>query len=168
MTRNRVLGFVVLAAVVCALTGSYSREAFAAPAKPFTWFKYTAKDGKEYDHPKWTDAGGGKRTMVAGASGWLTFTETPPVTKVIFKVHRHAPQGGWNAVPAISKLMDPASTYSGFPINAWLLQGSDNNIPKIEFDEGEEIKVVWVVTTTENNVDTVSLVESIFTVQYHE
>ncbi len=159
-----------MAVVVGVFACVSSRETFAAGTAPFTWSKYTALDGKEYNYPRWDDAGGGKRWL-SSAMGSLTFAKTPPVTKVIFKIYRHAPQGGWNATEVIKYTLNPNPTYVA--LIGWTLVGKDNhpleNPPqlKIAFDEGEEIKIAWEITTTENGVDTISVVESIITVQYH-
>lgn len=150
------VGFVL--AVAASATGQ-------AQKVPFKWSMYTGKDGNQYNSPKWTDDGGGRRTLVS-AQGVLTFKETPPVTKVIFKVYRHGPQGGWLTPPAISYPVTPNPTFDNI-VGGWILVGVDNNMAAIRFDEGEEIKIVWEVTTTENGVDTVTLVEQIITVQYH-
>jgi hypothetical protein len=151
--------------VVGVVTCVSPRDAFAI-ANPFAWSTYKAKDGKDYNYPQWNDAGGGKRELNT-ALGTLAFKQNPPVTKVIFKVYRHGVQGGWNATPVINYTLNPVPTYTGAPINGWTLVGKDNGVPKIQFDEGEEIKIVWEVTTTANNVDTVTNVELIITVQYH-
>jgi hypothetical protein len=161
-----MVGFVGLVFAVVAFAGFDSREASAAPKNPFTWSKYKAKDGKEYDNPRWDDAGGGKRWL-SSAQGTLFFLETPPITKVVFKVYRHGAQGGWNPTEVIKYTLNPNPTYVGFPISGWTLVGMDNYAPKLEFAEGEELKIVWEVTTTQNNVNTLELVELIITVQYH-
>lgn len=165
MSRNRVAAFVILAAVVLAVISFHSAVALAAGKTTFTWSTYMGKDGKTYNLPSWNDATG-KRTFDE-IYGILSFAQTPPMTKVIFKVYRHAPQGGWNAAAVITYQLNPAPSYVGFPINGWPLSGADTNTPRTQFDEGEEIKIVWEVTTTQNNVPTVSLVESIITVNYH-
>jgi hypothetical protein len=165
MSRNRAIGFVGVVVAIGAFAFAHSREALAAGTIPFTWSKYTAKDGMEYSYPQWNDAGGGKRELNS-ASGTLKFKQNPPVTKVVFQVYRHGAQGGWNATPVINYQLNPNPTYDAV-VGGWTLVGKDNNVPKVQFDEGEEIKIVWAVTTTANGVDTVTNVELIVTVQYH-
>ena len=95
---------------------------------------------KNYDYPKWDDAGGGKRWLSI-AQGWLSFSETPPITKVIFKVYRHGDRRvAGNATPVITVELNPVPTYTGFPINAWLLTSGDPTIPKIQFNDAEELQ----------------------------
>lgn len=172
MSRNRATGFIGLVAVTGAFAAACPREAFAAnTTTPFTWSKYLAKDGKQYNYPQWNEIVGGKRDLRL-AQGTLSFAQTPAVTKVVFKVYRHGAQGGWNATPVISYTLDPNPTYTGFPINGWTLVGRDNNPdamqPKAQFDEGEEILMVWEVTTTDNSgTKTVSNVMLVVTVEYH-
>lgn len=170
MRRNRTGGFAVLAVVVCACSLFQADGVARAAAKsPFTWSKYTSpNDGKDYDSPQWTDRGGGKRVLFK-AQGWLNYPQTPTVTKVVMKIYRQGSQPGtWSATPAITYTMNPAPTFTGTPINAWLLSGIDPGPVLTEFDEGEQIKIVWEITTTDaNGVETTDTIDQVVTVAYH-
>ncbi|HVL13578.1 MAG TPA: hypothetical protein VM529_13505 [Gemmata sp.] len=166
MARNRVIGFALLTTVVCAVVAFQTRDLFAQTVPPpFTWGKYKGADGKDYDSPSWNDDGGNKRTLIT-AQGVLTYKDTPSVTKVVFQVYRHAEGGGWNATPVINRELNPNPTYFA-GLGGWLLSSGDDNVPKIRFNENEEIKIVWAVTRTDGETVAISNVELIILVKYH-
>lgn len=171
MFRTRLAALVVFAAACVVFapggpTGVSGQEPKEPPKRvPFTWSTYTAvKDGKEYPYPKWRDDGKGGRELI-DAQGALKFPETPAVTKVVFRVYQRGPNGGWASPAVINYEVTPAATYIGTPINGWVVVGKDNNVPKLSFQEGEELKIVWEVTTTTGGQTSVEIIELIITVK---
>ena len=167
MTRVRWITFVGLIVIIGTLACISPRVTFAADPMPFIWDQYKAKDGILYDYPQWNDVGNGKREILPTAQGLLTFAANPKITKVILKVFKHGPQGGWNGKPVITHEMNPLPTYTVSP-RGWMLIWKDINIPKIQFDEGEEIKIRWTITTKDQkNVEMGADIDLYVTVDYH-
>jgi hypothetical protein len=140
MIRNALL-FLVISVTLC------SSHSLAAPAQPFTWSTYATKNNGQQNYPQWASDGNGNYNLVT-ASGTLNFTQAPAVTSVVFQVYTQGPQGGYNTTPVINYTVNPAATYTGAPVNGWILVGKDNNVPKVAFTQGQALQVVWVVTTT--------------------
>lgn len=156
---------------------------------PFKPMQYKGDDGKMYNYPKWSK-GAGKVRFLLVERGTLAYPQNPPVTKVIFNVYKAgAVPGSWQGAPAIRYTIDPNPKYDD-SIGGWTFVGQllkkvalppkpgrfpsftslverEMNKSNVSFNEGDSIKLVWEVTTTNKGVDSDSFLEVVTVVNYH-